>query len=40
MMVTVPGKGGLATLFVDGEQVAEGRIDKTQPAVFQINFKF
>jgi arylsulfatase len=31
------GKGGLAKLFVDGEQVAEGRIDKTQPAVFSAD---
>ncbi|MHC4932210.1 MAG: hypothetical protein ACYTGV_08485 [Planctomycetota bacterium] len=28
------GKGGLATLYVDGRKVAEGRIEKTQPAVF------
>jgi arylsulfatase len=28
------GKGGLATLFVNGKKVAEGRIEKTQPAVF------
>ena len=28
------GKGGLATLYVDGKKVAEGRIDKTEPAVF------
>ena len=28
------GKGGVAILYVDGEKVAEGRIDKTQPAVF------
>lgn len=31
------GKGGLAKLFIDGEQVAEGRIDKTQPAVFSAD---
>jgi arylsulfatase A-like enzyme len=31
------GKGGLAKLFVDGKQVAEGRIDKTQPAVFSAD---
>jgi arylsulfatase len=28
------GKGGLATLYVDGKKVAEGRIEKTEPAVF------
>ena len=31
------GKGGTATIFVDGEQVAEGRIEKTQPAVFSAD---
>ena len=31
------GKGGLAKLFVDGKQVAEGRIEKTQPAVFSAD---
>ena len=31
------GKGGVATIFVDGEQVAKGRIDKTQPAVFSAD---
>ena len=31
------GKGGLAKLFVDGKQVAKGRIDKTQPAVFSAD---
>jgi arylsulfatase len=31
------GKGGLATLFVDGVKVAEGRIDKTQPMVFSAD---
>ena len=31
------GKGGLAKLFIDEEQVAEGRIDKTQPAVFSAD---
>jgi arylsulfatase len=31
------GKGGLAKMFIDGEQVAEGRIDKTQPAVFSAD---
>ena len=31
------GKGGVAKLFIDGEQVAEGRIEKTQPAVFSAD---
>ena len=31
------GKGGLAKLFVDGKQVAEGRIEKTQPGVFSAD---
>ena len=31
------GKGGVATLFVNGDKVAEGRIDKTQPAVFSAD---
>ena len=31
------GKGGMAKIFIDGEQVAEGRIDKTQPAVFSAD---
>lgn len=31
------GKGGLAKLYVDGVLVAEGRIDKTQPAVFSAD---
>ena len=31
------GKGGLAKLFVDGELVAEGRVEKTQPAVFSAD---
>ncbi len=32
-----PGKGGVATLFVNGDKVAEGRIDKTEPAVFSAD---
>jgi arylsulfatase len=28
------GKGGLARLYVDGELVAKGRVEKTQPALF------
>jgi len=31
------GKGGLATLYVDGEKVAEGRIEKTQPAIYSAD---
>lgn len=31
------GKGGLATLYVDDEKVAEGRVDKTQPAVYSAD---
>jgi arylsulfatase len=29
-----PGKGGTGRLFVDGKKVAEGRIQRTQPAIF------
>ncbi len=31
------GKGGMATLYVDGEKVAEGRIDKTEPMIFSAD---
>ncbi len=31
------GKGGQATLYVDGKQVAEGRVDKTVPSVFSAD---
>jgi arylsulfatase len=31
------GKGGVATLSVNGEQVASGRIQKTQPIVFSAD---
>jgi arylsulfatase len=31
------GKGGLATLSVDGKQVAQGRIGKTQPFIFSAD---
>ncbi len=31
------GKGGTAKLFVDGNMVAEGRVEKTQPAVFSAD---
>jgi len=30
-------KGGLATIYMDGEEVVKGRIDKTQPAVFSAD---
>jgi arylsulfatase len=32
-----PGKGGKGTLFVNGEKVAEGRIDHTQPGIFSAD---
>jgi arylsulfatase A-like enzyme len=32
-----PGKGGKATLSVNGKVVAEGRIDKTQPNIFSAD---
>jgi hypothetical protein len=32
-----PGKGGTATLFVNGEKVAEGRIEHTQGAIFSAD---
>jgi arylsulfatase A-like enzyme len=32
-----PGKGGTATLFVNGQQMAQGRIDRTQPLVFSAD---
>ena len=31
------GKGGKVTIYVNGEAVAEGRVDKTQPAVFSAD---
>lgn len=31
------GKGGMASIFVDGEKVAEGRVEKTQPALFSAD---
>jgi arylsulfatase len=31
------GKGGAVLLFVDGKQVAEGRIDRTQPLAFSLD---
>jgi hypothetical protein len=32
-----PAKGGQATLFVNGEKVAEGRIPTTQPGIFSAD---
>ena len=32
-----PGKGGLGTLFVNGEQVAQGRIEHTQAGLFSAD---
>ena len=32
-----PGKGGNATLFLDGNKVGEGRVDKTVPAAFSAD---
>ena len=31
------GKGGIAKLFVNGKKVAEGRVEKTEPAVFSAD---
>ena len=31
------GKGGIATLTVDGKEVAKGRIEKTQPLMFSAD---
>ena len=32
-----PGKGGTGTIFVNGEKVAEARIDRTQAIVFSVD---
>ena len=32
-----PGKGGTGTITVDGAKAGEGRIDKTQPAIFSVD---
>ena len=32
-----PGKGGMGTLYVNGEKVASGRIERTQPAIFSAD---
>ena len=31
------GKGGTGTLFIDGEAVSSGRIERTQPIVFSAD---
>ena len=32
-----PAKGGKGTLYVNGEQVAQGRIERTQPGMFSAD---
>ncbi len=32
-----PGKGGLGTLFINGEKVGQGRVEKTQPGMFSAD---
>jgi hypothetical protein len=32
-----PGKGGRATLYVNGKSGAEGRVEKTQPNIFSAD---
>jgi arylsulfatase len=32
-----PGKGGVGTLYVNGQKVGEGRIDQTQAAIFSAD---
>ncbi|SMD44768.1 arylsulfatase [Aquiflexum balticum DSM 16537] len=32
-----PGKGGLATIYIDGKKVGEGRIERTQSAIFSAD---
>ncbi len=32
-----PGKGGVGTITVNGEKVAEGRIERTQPGIFSVD---
>ena len=32
-----PGKGGLGTLYIDGKKVGEGRIERTQSAIFSAD---
>lgn len=32
-----PAKGGMATLYINGKKVGEGRIERTQPAIFSAD---
>jgi arylsulfatase A-like enzyme len=32
-----PGKGGLGTITIDGNKVAESRLEKTQPGIFSVD---
>jgi arylsulfatase len=32
-----PGKGGIGTILVNGNKVAEGRINRTQPGIFSVD---
>ena len=32
-----PGKGGVGTITVNGNKVAEGRIERTQPGIFSVD---
>jgi arylsulfatase len=32
-----PGKGGMVTLFVNGQKVSEGRLERTQPGLFSAD---
>ena len=36
-MLPKPGSGGKSSLYVDGQQVAEGQIPKTQPFAFSAD---
>jgi arylsulfatase len=33
------GKGGTASLYIDGNKTGEGRVDRTQPIVFSLDDK-
>ena len=35
-----PAAGGLATLFVDGAQVGQGRVEATQPGLISLDETF
>ena len=32
-----PGKGGVGTLFINGEKVGQGRVERTQPGMFSAD---